>query len=367
MENTTPPPTSRAQSSIRSFFQPRQPNYVLPPSTVAAQNILSQSTDTSQTSPQNPTPAALKQPSSSLPPNASIMSVQLPHVLPLRRINSLLLPISYPDSFYNAISHPSPPSSQNFSRIILWEDKVIGGIVCRLDPSLSASSAPQKPDYIVGTFDIYIQSLVLLSPYRKHGLATRVLEEVVRTAVQETEKEGGVRIAGLYAHVWTENDEALEWYSKRGFKVEGPVLEGYYRKLKPDTGLLLRRKLNPSDLLENASPRRDVPLQSNTAQTVTSDTDVQVTRRNGSDANTISSPPLQRPNQPVHARSFQEKGPEREWNDLPEDVLRAGLLKPGSNIASQAGSTASSRSSSRSGLEGKGKKKRVYPAAAFGS
>ena len=69
-------------------------------------------------------------------------------------------------------------------------------------------------------------------------------------------------------------------------------------------------------------------------------------------------PPIQ-----GHARSFQDKGPEREWNDLPEDVL----LKPPSAMASREGSAPSSRSSSRSGMEAKGKKKRVYPAAAFGA
>jgi hypothetical protein len=43
------------------------------------------------------------------------------------------------------------------------------------------------------------------------------------------------------------------------------------------------------------------------------------------------------------------------------------MLKPPSHLGSREGSAASSRSSSRSGIEGKGKKKRVYPAAAFGS
>lgn len=63
------------------------------------------------------------------------------------------------------------------------------------------------------------------------------------------------------------------------------------------------------------------------------------------------------------ARSFQDKGPEREWNDLPEEVM----LKPPSHLGSKEGSAASSRSSSRSGIDRREKKKRVYPAAAFGT
>lgn len=104
-------------------------------------------------------------------------------------------------------------------------------------------------------------------------------------------------------------------------------MPGYYRKLKPDTAFLFRRKLLPSD-----------HLKSNTEEN-------------------------KRPIIPPHARSFQERGPEREWNDLPEDVL---LLKPG-GVGNE--SVGSSRSSSRSRIGGGGKKKRerVYPAAAFGS
>jgi hypothetical protein len=75
-----------------------------------------------------------------------------------------------------------------------------------------------------------------------------------------------------------------------------------------------------------------------------------------------------RPAAQPSARSFQERGPDREWNDLPEDVLGNVMLKAPSHLGSREGSATSSRSSSRSGIEGKGKKKkRVYPAAAFGS
>ncbi len=77
--------------------------------------------------------------------------------------------------------------------------------------------------------------------------------------------------------------------------------------------------------------------------------------------------PAKRPEIQSSARSFQERGPDREWNDLPEDVLGNTMLRPPSHLGSREGSAASSRSSSRSGIEGKGKKKRIYPAAAFGS
>jgi N-alpha-acetyltransferase 50 len=322
---TSPVPQSRIQPSIRSFFQPRSPNYAPPPGTATRQpKPAIPLVPTSPILQSSPSQAPSSNPA--LPPQATISQVAEQHIQPLRRINSLLLPIPYPDSFYHAILAPSPAPS--FSRIITWtdpstlEEKVIGGIVCRLEPLPSAADS----------YQIYIQSLALLSPYRGKGLATAVLNDVISAAT----KQEALRIESVYGHVWTQNEEGLEWYAKRGFGNEEQVLAGYYRKLKPDSAFVLRRKIQASDHLNS------VPTQ------------------------TEAAPETKRPANPTHARSFQDKGPEMEWNDLPEDVLGNGLLMSNSHLSTpNQGSAASSRSSSRSG--GAGKKKRVYPAAAFGS
>lgn len=334
--NGTPTvPQARAQHSIRSFFQPRSPNYAPPPSATATNHsqppILPSATITPRTS----SSAEIQTQNSSLTPEATISPASEHHIQPLRRINSLLLPIPYPDAFYRAITVPSSPP--NFSRMINWTDpssnetKVVGGMVCRLDPVPSAS-AP--------TYEIYIQSLALLSPYRSRGLATAVLEDVVKAATK-----AGIRIESIYGHVWTQNEEALEWYAKRGFAREEQPIPGYYRKLKPDSAFVLRRRIGPSDHLQGLSQNTSTP---------------EVTK-------TESAPSPVEPIRPTvtQARSFQDKGPDREWNDLPDDMGN-GLLRPNGYLGTpNQGSAASSRSSSRSGAGGK--KKRVYPAAAFGS
>jgi N-alpha-acetyltransferase 50 len=358
---------TRVQPTIRSFFQPRQPSYTAPPSlpvskpdTSVLPTSLSRTPPPAAQIPQKPTSPLPQQAirsstiqpqrSSTLPPQATISPVLEQHIQPLRRINSLLLPIHYPDSFYHKILSPDAPIS--FSRTILWtstspvETKVIGGIICRLDLALSPFSTPQALLYIEGTYDIYIQSLALLSPYRSKGLAAEVLQEIIEAAVGQEE----VRVASLYAHVWTENEEGMNWYAARGFKKEEAVLHGYYRRLKPDTAWILRRRLMPTDHLNTLPPQ--IPQESPTPPPAPASAPI---------------PAAIRPAAQTSARSFQERGPDREWNDLPEDVLGNVMLKPPSHLGSKEGSAASSRSSSRSGIEGKGKKKRVYPAAAFGS
>ena len=332
------------QASIRSFFLPRTakvpPSQTLPltPSQPSVNPGVLLKTRTEQ-----PNSHQDSNTKSALPPQASITLIQPHHIQPLRRINSLLLPINYPDSFYSRILEPhlilSFPIS--FSRVILWKDgnadpKVIGGVVCRVDPN---ASSPTR-------FDLYIQSLALLSPYRSKGLATAVLEEILNSIKVQQEY---VLIASLYVHVWTENKEALTWYEGRNFAKEGGMINGYYRRLKPDTAWVMRRNLAPSDLLPSQIP---APPQM-TLSNVRSDPSITTSAR---------------PSPMVHSSSFQDRRPDREWNDLPDDVLGGtGLLKPPPGAISGDGSRTSSRSSSRNeGREKAGKKKRSYPAAAFG-
>lgn len=365
---------TRVQPSVHPFFQPRRPQYVAPPSASATQPSSKTISSPQAQSNLRPTPSVAPISSrptpSNLPTPASISHINKEHIEPLRRINALLLPISYPDSFYKKILAPDPPIS--FSRVILWKDAskpepiVIGGIVCRLDPALAPSSTPQNPIFQPGVHDIYIQSLALLSPYRGKGLVAAVLDQVIEAATGQQD----IRIASLYAHVWTHNEEALQWYAARQFKRDEPVIHGYYRRLKPDTAWIFRRRLSPTDHLQHATQG---PQLRQIQPAPPQGTQLLITPPISKPSTPLPPPPpaptptagvASRPPPSPSARSFQERGPDREWNDLPDDVL----LKASSRLAvdSNQGSAASSRSSSRSGTE-KGRKKRVYPTAAYGS
>ncbi|KAL2150234.1 hypothetical protein VTH82DRAFT_7910 [Thermothelomyces myriococcoides] len=277
------------QSSIRSFFQPRrQPESTAPPSTAPPQH--NDATDQQTSTPAPPPPPPPPPPDSgavkpvtipiTLPPNgipvlpsppsipsgATIVPLAEEHVPALRRINSLLLPVPYPDSFYARALEPL--ASGLFSRAILWRDsdadtpKVIGGLICRLEPNsfldtqgrpLPQPSVPthtQKQSSVpldTPYHAIYIQSLALLSPYRSLGLAAAALEHIIASASLLPEAGSNIDARTIYAHVWTENEEGLRWYEARGFAREGnePV-KGYYFKLRPDSAWVVRRHIGPT-------------------------------------------------------------------------------------------------------------------------
>ncbi|TDZ30313.1 putative N-acetyltransferase san [Colletotrichum sidae] len=351
------------QSSIKSFFQPRQqPSYAPPPSaskfapapviasappppasnrntTPPPATIPSTTPPTSHSHSPPPTPANLH-------PNASIRPVDDADLQPLRRINALLLPVAYPETFYAAaLTGP-------LSRVITWTDgpttQVVGGVVSRLEPSPFPPTS-QTPEHA-----LYIQSLALLSPYRSHGLATATISHLIAAASSHP----GVNLRHVYAHVWTDNTEGMRWYAARGFERHGEELKGYYIKLRPDSAYIYRRAVGPLSLSCSATGSRNAPpsyasrLPSPSATAAVANLPPMTEYNNTT--TTTTEDPLQRT---PSGQSFQNRRAETEWNDLPADMAPPLLAPPRSN----GGSGASSRSSSTV----RKKRDRSYPAAAF--
>ncbi|KAI9767081.1 MAG: hypothetical protein M1835_007086 [Candelina submexicana] len=214
----------------------------------------------------HPSPPTRHQP---LPPELSIEPCTPTHLPSLKRINALLLPIPYPEKFYTEIL--SSRETARLTRIAIWhpphppnrkssptknpksgrisdsvptftptpaetEGKVIGSIRCRLEHG--GPTPPNQPSIR----EIYIQTLTLLAPYRGLGIGTALLDTIVQEAVTQ---HGAT---SLYAHVWEKNEEALEWYTKRGFEV-GDAVEGYYRRLKPGGAKVVRRRVGVGEIL----------------------------------------------------------------------------------------------------------------------
>ncbi|KAI1199100.1 acyl-CoA N-acyltransferase [Nemania serpens] len=454
------PSHTNGQSSIRNFFRPKQPTYAPPPSASKkgkppTVNTPPPSVASSAAAPPPPPPppslsptpttstttataattatATTETATTTTPtthPQASISRVLPEHIPALRRISSLLLPINYPDSFYARLSDPL--SSGAFSRVILWRDskkspssppKVIGGLVCRPEPSPfhagtvdgdggdSGDSAPPPSRPRGPTLPsaqpnaLYIQSLVLLSPYRGLGLAAALLDEVVADAARSE-----FACESVWAHVWTQNDEGLRWYTARGFACVDE-LKRYYKQLRPDSAWIVRREIGPAAAMlgfnGSSSPfgaagevKKAEPGSSVTAAAAnlpfTTPGESSPSSSSSSSSPGLTPPPALQPHSQTPSlpatgtatapppatrpppnpipnssrstpgQSFQNLRPETEWNDLPPDMHKSGsgsLSIPGAGAGAGTKSGASSRSSSSA----RKKRDRAYPAAAFGN
>ncbi|KZL80793.1 gnat family [Colletotrichum incanum] len=363
-QTTTMKPT---QSSIKSFFQPRQqPSYAPPPSSskyapapssteapTAPPHPTAKPPTSSQTKPPPPpTTTTSPLPSTTAPspaastpihPNAAVRPVDDHDLQPLRRINSLLLPVAYPETFYAAaLTGP-------FSRVITWSDpsspgaeQVVGGVVSRVEPSPFPPASPgARPEHA-----LYIQSLALLSPYRSYGLATATIDHLVAAAAASSPE---INLRHIYAHVWTDNEEGMHWYEARGFERYGEPLQGYYIKLRPDSAWIVRRAVGPLSIGSGGQHpgKTCAPVPGPTAA-------VANLPLMGSGPPPATGESLSRT---PSGQSFQNRRAATEWNDLPEDMASGLLAPPRGN----GGSGASSRSSSTA----RKKRDRSYPAAAF--
>ena len=327
------------------------------------------------------------------------------HVPDLVSVNGVLLPVRYSDSFYKVVADPTRIASL-FNRVILGDDgEVVGGVVCRLEPSPFASGPGSG-------LAVYIQSLALLSPYRGRGLMAAVLESIVATvrALNAAAASNLLATTGpvvsLFAHVWTEHDDALQWYAARNFVREGdgPV-QDYYFSLRPATAWIVRRDVADVPAAA-AAAGNDKGIVAQLAALQTSQKTQQqtpppppppVSSSSASTSAATSAPPPSL-SRTTTAQSFQNKGPETEWNDMPADMLTSASTSlassrnpsrkvsrlnladasaavegdentmpptPGSALLSPplaSGSQASSRSSSSLGRK---KRERAYPAAMF--
>lgn len=310
-------------------------------------------------------------------------------IQPLKRINALLLPVTYPEAFYNTAL------TSEFTRVITWADpvpKVVGGIICRLEPIVTNDGTTNEQA-------LYIQSLALLSPYRAHGLATAAFADLLRAAAARNSTGRNPAIRFVYAHVWTENEDGLRWYAARNFIRDPNPLERYYFKLRPDTAYIVRRNLSPplpsspssssSQMGNNAS----TPSPPHAGRIGPSATAGAANLPSISGPPTSSSSPLppppplssrsqeqrqqnksnppanvSRPPPSARGESFQNRRAETEWNDLPPDMVSPnGLLAP-QRTTGASGDVSEASSMSSSTTTGRRKKeKRAYPSAAFGN
>lgn len=198
------------------------------------------------TTPQDPTTTSTLQFSTrpkELVKNITLVPCDKTLIQSFQRLNTLLLPIPYPPTFYKEIL--SDPTASDLTLLALWHDdpssastipgKMIGGIRCRILPDPSTQASPK--DKI-----LYIGTLGVLSAFRGYGVASWLLCMLIEKGISKY----GVTAVG--AHVWEASQEAREWYAKRGFR-ETHLEQHYYRRLTPQGAYVLRRDIGPRDLL----------------------------------------------------------------------------------------------------------------------
>ncbi|KAI7129335.1 hypothetical protein KC324_g17176, partial [Hortaea werneckii] len=205
--------------------------------TPPSQELKTKSTSTTASSAIHPehnsskTLSSFQTPLPPLPPNIHLRACTKADIPALKRLNALLLPIPYPETFYREILQDEV--TNNLTLLALWHDDpsrkdqekgiLVGAVRGRLLPSSSTSSTSTTrgptttlpTPTTTGTTPtapkegekeeklLYLSTLVLLSPYRQHGIMTHMLRHLTQRAIRE------YRVSSVGAHVWEANTEGL--------------------------------------------------------------------------------------------------------------------------------------------------------------
>ena len=150
------------------------------------------------------------------------LGVITPHnIKQLKKLNSVVLPVSYNDKFYKDILDVG-----ELAKLAYFNDIVVGAVCCRVDKSDNGRR-------------LYIMTLGCLAPYRRLGIGTTMLEHVLKIC----EEDG--KFDSVYLHVQISNEGAIEFYRNFGFEIIETKTQ-YYKRIDPADAYVLQKTLRPS-------------------------------------------------------------------------------------------------------------------------
>ena len=194
----------------------------------------------------------------------------------LRRLHLSVFPTQYSDTFYRE-AHQA--EARPLTRLAYHNDVLIGAVCARIDAAagLTADTHLRR---------LYIMTLGVLAPYRRHGIGTThsthpvpcqpshmrtwthhtctalvahccaavsvrvchacvcVLAALGRRLLQAILDfaQGSSEVGEVFLHVQTSNREALQFYEQFGFAVTGSI-PNYYKRLQPPDCFIVAKQI----------------------------------------------------------------------------------------------------------------------------
>lgn len=140
-----------------------------------------------------------------------------------KKIVLVTLPTTYPESWYK-----DSLNSDQIVKLAFYSELPVGQIKGKLInsshniPSFEVSSSAQMNSKIVPNA-VYLESLSVLEAYRELGIGSRLLDWAVEEAKLRF-------VHQIVLHVHVANTRAISWYEKKGFKLVGEPVIGYYKQ-----------------------------------------------------------------------------------------------------------------------------------------
>ncbi|SCU82571.1 LADA_0C06392g1_1 [Lachancea dasiensis] len=143
-----------------------------------------------------------------------------------QKIANTVLPVKYPSKFFEE-QFDDKANTTVFAQLGYFGEVAVGGVRAELIASKNGG---------VQSAGVYIQILAVLEAYRSKGLGTALLNYIEEQTKSHYQHK-------IFVHVAVDNQEALEWYQRKDFRIEGDVLPNYYKETSgsPDAYVLLKK------------------------------------------------------------------------------------------------------------------------------
>eukprot|EP01112_Ceratiomyxa_fruticulosa_P008899 TRINITY_DN2309_c0_g2_i2.p1 TRINITY_DN2309_c0_g2~~TRINITY_DN2309_c0_g2_i2.p1 ORF type:complete len:175 (-),score=20.03 TRINITY_DN2309_c0_g2_i2:57-581(-) len=150
----------------------------------------------------------------------------------LRVLNLALFPVQYREQFYHDLLLPS---KNDLARLAFYNDVLVGAVVCRIENKEGNDIARLPAGSQNQGVKIYIMTLGVLAPYRIGGIGRRLLLFILENIPKKFP-----HVEEIYLHVQVNNDGAIKFYEKFGFKISETIKDYYKRIDPPDCYVLVK-------------------------------------------------------------------------------------------------------------------------------
>ncbi|KAF7992306.1 hypothetical protein HCN44_001631 [Aphidius gifuensis] len=143
-----------------------------------------------------------------------------PHnIKQLKLLNQVVFPVSYNEKFYKDVLEAG-----ELAKLAYYNDIVVGAVCCRVDTSENSRR-------------LYIMTLGCLSPYRRLGIGTVMVQHVLNYVNKDANFDS------IFLHVQVNNEGAIDFYKKFGFEIVATKNQ-YYKRITPPDAHVLQKTLN---------------------------------------------------------------------------------------------------------------------------
>jgi len=163
--------------------------------------------------------------------NVSLHQITPFNINSVKTINRMVFPITYNEQYYRDILFKY---NKNLSRLAVINNKPVGNICCRIEPSSNYSLMYNE---INEDEDIlYIMTIAVIQQFRRHSIGTILLNYIINFCQLNT------NIKTILLHAQISNKAAISLYIKNGFEIVN-IIRGYYKNVDCPDAYLFRKKL----------------------------------------------------------------------------------------------------------------------------